>query len=65
MLAPPNEESLEILPKLVKNTFRISAERPTDIVIPGLGWISTSGKDVTVEVHAPQGIAVSLRKSLI
>ncbi|SET62097.1 hypothetical protein SAMN05216389_11762 [Oceanobacillus limi] len=63
LLSPPNEETLNHLPKLTKSTFRITGER-TDIVFPGLGWVSVDG-DITVEAHSPKGVHVSLRKSLL
>ncbi|HZW67663.1 MAG TPA: ribosome biogenesis GTPase YqeH [Pseudogracilibacillus sp.] len=62
LLTPPDEESLAQLPPLVKRSFRIS-EPNTDIVFSGLGWITILDGDVTVDVHYPKGITVSLRKS--
>ncbi|SHF67247.1 ribosome biogenesis GTPase YqeH [Ornithinibacillus halophilus] len=63
LLSPPDEESMQSLPKLVPQSFKISNEK-TDIVFPGLGWVSVSG-NVTVEVHSPKGVHASIRKSLI
>ncbi|MFD2046134.1 ribosome biogenesis GTPase YqeH [Ornithinibacillus salinisoli] len=63
MLAPPNEETIESLPKLTTSTFRIQGEK-TDIVFPGLGWVSVEG-DITVIAHSPKGVHVSIRKSLL
>ncbi|MBP1968734.1 ribosome biogenesis GTPase YqeH [Virgibacillus natechei] len=64
LLSPPNKKTLEIVPKLTKNTHRLSGDK-TDIVFPGLGWVSVSGKDITVVAHSPKGVAVSVRKSLL
>jgi hypothetical protein len=37
-----------------------------DIVVPGLGWVATTGAgDVSVRVFAPQGVAPSLRPPLL
>ncbi|HLR72752.1 MAG TPA: ribosome biogenesis GTPase YqeH [Pseudogracilibacillus sp.] len=64
ILTPPNEETLESLPPLVKQSYRI--EQPnTDIVFPGLGWITILKGNITVEVHAPKGVAVSIRQSFM
>lgn len=62
LLTPPDEETLEKLPALVKNSYRI--EQPdTDIVFPGLGWITIPEGNITVEVYSPKGVAVSIRRS--
>ncbi len=62
LLSPPNNQTLEKLPKLVGHTFKLKAGR-YDIVFPGLGWITTKLGDVTIEAYAPQGVSVSFRKS--
>lgn len=62
LLSPPNEETLKVLPKLTRSTFKIK-EAYTDIVFPGLGWITVIEGDVTVEVYSPKGITPSLRRS--
>ncbi|WP_085991843.1 ribosome biogenesis GTPase YqeH [Oceanobacillus senegalensis] len=64
LLSPPNEKSLEKLPKLIESTFKISQDK-TDIVFPGLGWVSLSGEPATVVAYSPKGVAVTIRKSLI
>lgn len=63
LLTPPSEKTLETLPELVESSYRITGDR-MDIVFPGLGWVSLSGKDVTVVAHSPKGVATSIRKSL-
>src|SRR5690625_4407040 len=56
LLLPPTRETLKQLPPLVKNSYRI--EQPnTDIVFPGLGWITVLTGNITVEVHCPKGVA--------
>ncbi|HEY4601304.1 MAG TPA: ribosome biogenesis GTPase YqeH [Cerasibacillus sp.] len=64
MLAPPDETTQSMLPPLVKHSFRLQTGK-SDIVFPGLGWVSVAGEKITVEIHAPRGIAVSLREALI
>ncbi len=64
LLVPPNNETLKTWPSLTKDVFRIEGEK-TDIVFPGLGWVSVPGENVTVAAHRPKGVAVSIRKSLL
>lgn len=64
LLNPPNRESLEMLPQLTKQTFKIKNEK-TDIVFPGLGWITIPEGGITVTIHAPKGIQLSIRPALI
>lgn len=39
LLAPPNEKTLVTLPELIGSAYRITGNK-TDIVFPGLGWVS-------------------------
>ncbi|MFC3039128.1 ribosome biogenesis GTPase YqeH [Virgibacillus xinjiangensis] len=64
LLAPPDEETMERLPALKQHTFRITEEK-MDIVFPGLGWVSITGKDLSVAAYIPEGSAVSIRKSWV
>lgn len=64
MLSPPSGESLESLPPFVRHEFSIKKAK-TDIVISGLGWITIQHPNVVVAVHAPRGVDVVLRPSLI
>lgn len=64
MLAPPTGESIEKLPPLVRHEYSIKKAK-TDIVISGLGWITIQHPGVVVAVHAPRGVDVVLRPSLI
>lgn len=63
MLTPPSEKSMETMPELVRHEFSIKNGK-TDIVISGLGWITVQNPGV-VAVHAPRGVNVILRTSLI
>ncbi|MDF2722974.1 MAG: GTPase [Paenibacillus sp.] len=66
MLAPPAKDRMAQIPPLTKHTFRIPKGSATDVLISGLGWI-TVNDDVGafIAVHAPKGIKVAVRDSLI
>jgi 30S ribosome assembly GTPase len=66
LLAPPVLNDLDKLPQLVKHTYTIPRGKHQDITISGLGWIkinSDTGAEITV--HAPKGVKVIVRDSLI
>jgi len=62
MLSPPDQATLEKLPTLQQTTHRIQ-EAKTDIVFPGLGWVTITGGDATVIAHCPKDVSVSVRQS--
>lgn len=62
LLRPPNEETRDQLPPLVKQSYRIT-EPNMDIVFSGLGWVTVLEGNITVDVYYPKGMAVTLRKS--
>ncbi|SIS36756.1 ribosome biogenesis GTPase YqeH [Salimicrobium flavidum] len=64
MLVPPDEDSLKKMPEWERQTFRIP-EGKHDVVISGLGWIMIPEGDVTLHIHAPKKVKVSIRESLI
>ena len=64
MLSPPGPASLKLLPSLVRHEFSIKQAK-TDLVISGLGWITIQHANVKVAVHAPEGVNVEVRPSLI
>lgn len=64
LLSPPTEETIEALPEQMEQAFKIK-QPYTDIVISGLGWFTILKGDVTVKIHSPKGVHVTLRKSLI
>lgn len=64
LLSPPTEDSIEKLPPFVRHEFSIKHAK-TDIVISGLGWITVQHPNVVVAVHAPKGVDVLIRTSLI
>ncbi|MEK4284631.1 MULTISPECIES: ribosome biogenesis GTPase YqeH [Ureibacillus] len=64
LLSPPSEEFINQLPPFVRHEFSIK-EGKTDIVISGLGWITVQQPNVVVACHAPKGVEVFIRPSLI
>lgn len=64
LLSPPDKETKDLLPPLVKHSYKIK-EANTDIVIAGLGWITILKGNVTVDIHSPKGVTVNLRESII
>lgn len=65
LLSPPSKETLKRFPPMQKHFFSIDKGEKKDIAISGLGWITLNGEAAKVAVHAPKGVAVVLRKSLI
>lgn len=64
LLTPPDAETITKLPPLTENTFRIGNDQ-TDVVFPGLGWVTIIGGHVTVTAYSPKDVAVSIRKSFV
>jgi hypothetical protein len=64
LLSPPGPESMELLPSFLESDFHIKNEK-TDIVFPGLGWVTIDQPDTVVTAHSPKGVAVTKRKALI
>lgn len=64
LLSPPSEQYIDLLPEFVRHEFSIK-EAKTDIVISGLGWITVQHPHVVVACHAPKGVEVFIRPSLI
>ncbi|WP_018923683.1 ribosome biogenesis GTPase YqeH [Salsuginibacillus kocurii] len=64
MLSPPYKDTIEALPPFVRHEFFIEEEK-TDIVIPGLGWVTVRESGAHVCVFAPEGVKVSLREAII
>src|SRR5699024_648980 len=60
LLSPPSIKSRQLL---VKQTYNIT-ETGTDIVFPGLGWVTIRGK-ATIIAHSPESVAVSVRQSFV
>lgn len=66
MLSPPTKERLAQIPPLVKHSFRIPKGSASDVLVSGLGWVTVNGESGAVlVVHAPKGVKVAVRDSLI
>ncbi|MBD0379046.1 ribosome biogenesis GTPase YqeH [Paenibacillus sedimenti] len=66
MLVPPVKADLDELPKLVKHPIHIPKGKRMDVLISGLGWIKVNSEaGAELAVHAPKGIKVIARESLI
>jgi len=66
MLSPPSLDDLDTMPDWTRHRLRIPPNTKQDIFISGLGWIQVNGKTgATVDVHAPRGIKVLLRESIL
>ncbi len=64
LLAPPTVKHIDQLPELVRHEFSIKEDK-TDVVFSGLGWITVQHANVVVAAHAPKGVEVFIRPSLI
>ncbi|TNJ67951.1 ribosome biogenesis GTPase YqeH [Paenibacillus hemerocallicola] len=66
MLSPPAKEGLDAIPPLTKHAFRIPKGSSSEVLISGLGWIAiNSDAGAQIVVHAPKGVKVAVRDSLI
>jgi hypothetical protein len=64
LLSPPNKETIAQLPPLTDKSFHIEEDK-TDIVFPGLGWITLESPNTTITAHSPEGVRVTSRRALI
>ncbi|MFC4599295.1 ribosome biogenesis GTPase YqeH [Cohnella hongkongensis] len=66
MLRPPAREDLDSLPPWTRHRLRVPPQVEKDVFISGLGWIQVNGKTgAVIDVHAPKGIKVMLRDSIL
>lgn len=66
LLTPPSKKDLEDYPKLTKHPIHIPKGKRMDVAISGLGWIKVnSDAGAELAVHAPKGVKVIVRESLI
>ncbi len=65
LLSPPCEECTPDLRTLLKKTFRFTPGRPFDLVVSGLGFIRLGGFRLELAVHAPKGVELAIRPSLL
>lgn len=64
LLTPPSDIKVNDFPKLTEQSFKINGQK-TDIVFPGLGWITVSGEPATLGAHSIKEVPVSKREALI
>lgn len=64
LLSPPRQEDLENFPPLQAHAFTIKEDK-IDVVFSGLGWVTLQAPGTRIVAHAPKGVGVSLRRSLI
>src|SRR5699024_5207169 len=64
LLSPPHQGTLNTWPDLTAEAYKIK-DGKTDIVLPGLGWVSMVDGHLTVQAHTPEGIPATLRKALV
>jgi ribosome biogenesis GTPase YqeH len=64
LLQPPRKDELEQFPKLQAHSFTIKDEK-VDIVFSGLGWVTLQEPGTKIVAHAPKGVGISVRRSLI
>jgi ribosome biogenesis GTPase YqeH len=64
LLTPPRQEDMERFPELQAHTFTTREEK-VDVVFSGLGWVTLQEPGTRIVAHAPKGVGVSLRRSLI
>lgn len=64
LLSPPSKKTLAQIPPFVKHSFTIKKGK-TDVVIHGLGWMAVTEPGVSVVIHAPRGVGVSIREAII
>lgn len=66
MLSPPNRDNLTKLPEWTRHEFRIPKQSSVDLFISGLGWVKVNDDaGAVVGIHAPKGVKVLVRPSLI
>ncbi|CAG7639902.1 putative protein YqeH [Paenibacillus solanacearum] len=66
LLSPPVKADLDELPKLTKHAIRIPKGSDVDVSISGLGWIKVNSQaGAELAIHAPKGVKVAVRESLI
>ncbi|SHE13843.1 GTPase YqeH [Chlamydia abortus] len=66
LLKPPTKEQLEQIPPLAKHPVSIRKGQQSDVLISGLGWIKiNSPEGAELVIHAPKGVKIAVRDSLI
>ncbi|MBB6448801.1 hypothetical protein HNR44_000750 [Geomicrobium halophilum] len=64
LLSPPGKDALAVIPNLKQQSFYIHQDK-TDIVIPGLGWITVGKAGAEIDIYAPEHVEVTTREAII
>ncbi|SDI34948.1 ribosome biogenesis GTPase YqeH [Natribacillus halophilus] len=64
LLSPPEKASLTDIPPFKRQSFHIQQDK-TDIVIPGLGWITVGNAGAKIDIYAPEHVEVITREAII
>ncbi len=66
MLTPPTQANLAKLPEWTRHEFSLKKGTRSDVFISGLGWVKiNSDQGALIAIHAPRGVKVLSRPSLI
>ncbi|WP_136606601.1 ribosome biogenesis GTPase YqeH [Paenibacillus dokdonensis] len=66
LLAPPDKENLGQMPEWTRHEIRVPKGARMDLFISGLGWMKVnSDQGALTAIHAPKGVKVLARPSLI
>ncbi|MBO8172931.1 MAG: ribosome biogenesis GTPase YqeH [Bacillaceae bacterium] len=65
LLVPPAPDEIERMPEMQRSHFKIKPGQKKDLIISGLGWVAFRETGCLLDVYAPKGVGVGLRKRLI
>ncbi len=66
LLSPPDADHLGELPEWTRHEIRVPKGSKLDLFVSGLGWIKVNGdQGALTAIHAPKGVKVVARPSLI
>lgn len=63
LLSPPKDPSS--LPQMKRHTFHLDGKEKLDLVLSGLGWIATGKERGRVDLCAPEGVRVEVRRAIL
>ncbi|AXF54655.1 ribosome biogenesis GTPase YqeH [Salicibibacter kimchii] len=64
LLSPPDKHSLADIPPLKRQSFHIQQDK-SDVVIPGLGWVTVGNAGAYIDVYVPEHVEVIVREAII
>ncbi len=65
MTLRPEIGSIETISQMSHYEFKINKDERCDIIISGLGFVTITGNNQIIRIHAPKGVGVMRRKALI